>query len=134
MRGDSPPLGFLTSVRPRYFVAGAVTLTSTSVFFVPPPRKPLRHAKTAAMTTIKKITTMATTPVLPEPSPSAIVFKSSSKLFPSNAPRGAKSEVKSSKTKQRKESSATHTFDNSTTAVALKESKEKGVPQWESRQ
>src|SRR5215207_2199462 len=58
---------------PRYFVAGALTLMSTSVFFEPPPNIPPRHAKNAAMTTIRKITTMATTPVLLEPSPSAIL-------------------------------------------------------------
>src|SRR3712207_4360444 len=59
---------------PGYFVAGALTLTSISVFFAPPPpNMPPRYAKKAAMTTIRKITTMATTPVLLEPSPSAIV-------------------------------------------------------------
>jgi hypothetical protein len=65
--------------RRRYFdgAAGALTLTSTFVDF--PPKTPLRHAKSAAMTTMRKITSMATTPVLLALSESAIVFESSTK-------------------------------------------------------
>src|SRR4051794_21064708 len=60
-------------VRPDHeaYRCGAVTLTSTLVLL--PPNRPPRHANTAAMTTIRKITRTATTPALPPPSLSPIV-------------------------------------------------------------
>jgi hypothetical protein len=58
---------------PRYFDDGAETLMSTLCVVLPPPNSPVRHAKSAAMTTIKKITKIATKPVLLELSLSAIV-------------------------------------------------------------
>jgi hypothetical protein len=90
-------------VRLNYFDAGAdgaLTLMSTFVLF--PPNTPLRHAKSAAMTTIRKITSMATTPVLLELSESAIVFESSKKSVSKPRLRTDAREVESSKTKQRK--------------------------------
>src|ERR671914_46488 len=86
-RGGRLPSLPVFNCGPRYFVAGALTLTSISVFFVPPPNKPPRYARNAATTTIRKITTMATTPVLLEPSPSAIFSESSSKFVLVNCAR-----------------------------------------------
>jgi hypothetical protein len=63
----------LTAFVPRYFDDGAETLMSTLCVLLPPPNSPVRQAKRAAMTTIKKITRIATTPVLLELSLSAIV-------------------------------------------------------------
>jgi hypothetical protein len=63
----------------RYFDGADGALTFTSTFVDLPPKMPLRHANSAAMTTIRKITRMATTPVLLALSESAIVFESSKK-------------------------------------------------------
>jgi hypothetical protein len=94
--------GLRGGCRRRYFdgAEGALTFTSTFVDF--PPNTPLRHAKSAAMTTIRKITNMATTPVLLALSESAIVFESSKKSVCKPRLRTGACEVESSKTKHRK--------------------------------
>src|ERR1051325_10004429 len=89
-------------LRRRYFDGAEGALTFTSTFVVFPPNTPLRHAKSAAITTIRKITSMATTPVLLELSESAIVFESSKKSVCKPRLRTCACEAESSKTKHRK--------------------------------
>jgi hypothetical protein len=50
-----------------FYFAGVVTLTS--IFLVPPPSNPLPNTKNKATIMITKITSTATTPVLPPPPP-----------------------------------------------------------------